>query len=78
MKKIKSIAFLISLLFVSTNALAYCSSYNNDSYQSCLQQEEANRIQRQMLELQRQQMEQQRIDNMMRLSEESLGHPRYH
>ncbi|WP_131795486.1 hypothetical protein [Fluoribacter gormanii] len=66
--------FLISLLMViSINGFAYCSGGSNDpNYQACIQQEEANRIQREMLELQRKQMVEQRAEQMMRASEADI------
>ena len=54
-------------MVISINAFAYCSGgSNNPNYQACIQQEESNRIQKEMLELQRKQLEQQTIDRMMR------------
>lgn len=60
--------FLITFLMViSINAFAYCAGgFNDPNHEACIQQEEANRIQKEMLELQRKQLEQQTIDRMMR------------
>lgn len=70
--------FLYSLVGVSSNALAFGSGgFGNQNDETCRQLEESNRINREMLKLQREQMEQQRIDNMMRNAEESLGHRRW-
>ncbi|STX43956.1 Uncharacterised protein [Legionella donaldsonii] len=58
------------LVAVSANAFSFCTGgFNDPNYQACMQQEESNRIQKEMLEVQRQQLEQQRIDNMMRQSD---------
>lgn len=70
--------FLYGLTTISSNAFAFCSGgFNDPNYESCVQQEEANDTQKKMLELQREQMEQEHQDNMMRDAEESLGHRRW-
>jgi hypothetical protein len=46
-------------LMVISNAFAYCSGgYNDPEHEACIQREESNRVQKEMLELQRKQLEQ--------------------
>lgn len=61
-----------------SNAFAFCSGgFNDPNYEACQQKEETNRIEEKRLEVEQQKMEQDRTDNMMRNSEESLGHERW-
>lgn len=71
----KVIITMISLCFfsISLNSFAFCSGqWGSPEYEACEQREEAIKIQKQMLEEQRKQAEQQRIDNAMRNAEQSL------
>ena len=54
-------------LLASASSFAFCpGGFGDPNYQACIRQEEANRIQKEMLELQRKQIQQQHIDNIMR------------